>query len=139
MFGSISQTPLHFADALRDVGQLFLVRPRPFTGKAFHPPGDRCGQGSRSRCIVFLSIQAAERNPFVPHRKNQTYIQVLHPVHLSACQLLYAEFEHRAPADISGKCEIFLPASIGTSFTRCPRHRGGGYSLPCCHARNPGL
>jgi len=52
MFGSISQTPVHFADALRDV--VFLVRPGHFTGKAFHPPSDRCGQGSRVDAIVFV-------------------------------------------------------------------------------------
>jgi len=49
--------------------------PGHLTGKAFHPPFDRCGQGSRSRCNRVLSIQAAERNPFVPHRKIETYIQ----------------------------------------------------------------
>lgn len=92
--------PTTFADALRDVGQLFLVRPPAISQvKRFIYPALDTARAAGVEHIVFLSLLGAERNPFVPHRKIETYIQASGiPYTFGACRLLYAEFEHRTPA-----------------------------------------
>ncbi len=111
--------PTTFADALRDVGQLFLVRPPAISQvKRFIYPLIDTARAAGVEHIVFLSIQAAERNPFVPHRQIETYIQasgISYTFLRASFFMQNLNTVHRQ--DIQQEGEIFLPAGRGkTSF-----------------------
>ena len=111
--------PTTFADALRDVGQLFLVRPPAISQvKRFIYPAIDAARAAGVDAIVFLSIQAAERNPFVPHRKIETYVQASGiPYTFLRASFFMQNLNTVHRQDIQQHREIFLPASIGkTSF-----------------------
>lgn len=65
-----------FADALRDVDRVFIMRP-PHLGKPedLKPFVDAMKAGGGIRLVSFLSLLGVEHNPIPPHHKIEKYIE----------------------------------------------------------------
>lgn len=111
--------PETYRPALQGVTQLFLVRPPAIsdTKRYINPAIDAAKQAGVEH-VVFLSLLGAEKNPVVPHRKIETYLEASG----LAYTFLRASFfmqnlstTHRE--EIRDRSEVFVPAGRGkTSF-----------------------
>lgn len=108
-----------YSDAFGGAQALFLVRPPQIAdvkGKIL--PALETAQAVGVQRVVFLSLQGAERNPVVPHRRVEDHLKACGP----AWTFLRPSFfmqnlstTHRH--DIRDRDEVFMPAGRGrTSF-----------------------
>ena len=68
--------PTTYAAAFEGVGKVFLMRPPQLTDiKGEMVPALEVAQRQGAEHIVFMSLQGAEKNPVVPHRKVETYLK----------------------------------------------------------------
>lgn len=111
--------PETFAPALQGVRQLFLVRPPAIARvRKYLYPFVEAAEAAGVRQIVFLSVQGADKNPFVPHRQVERRL-IDSPI---SQVLLRPSFfmqnlttTHRE--EIRERDELFVPAGKGkTSF-----------------------
>lgn len=108
-----------FEVALRDVRQVFLLRP-PQLARARHDFGPFVAAMQRAAVqqVVFLSVRGAERNPLLPHRRIEKLLEVsgLGWTHLRPNDFMQ-NFATTHQSDIRDRGEIWAPAGRGrTSF-----------------------
>jgi len=138
------EDPATFAPALEDVDRVFFMRPPQMSdAKAMSPFIEAmCSAGIRH--VVFLSVQGAGQNPFVPHHGIET---LLKKSGLNWTFLRPSFFMQNLAtthlADIRDRGEIFVPAGRGkTNFIdvadiadaaaiclTTPGHEGAAYEL----------
>lgn len=111
--------PASFGPALTGVRRLFLMRPPALADtRRFINPFIDAAQAAGVERIVFLSLLGAERNPIVPHRQVEDYLQSsgLPWIFLRPSFFMQnLSGPHRA--DIKERGEILVPAGGGaTSF-----------------------
>jgi uncharacterized protein YbjT (DUF2867 family) len=111
--------PETYRPAFGGVTRLFLVRPPAISDtKRYINPAIDAAKGAGVEHVVFLSLLGAEKNPVVPHRKIETYLESSG----LAYTFLRASFfmqnlstTHRE--EIRDHDEVFVPAGRGrTSF-----------------------
>jgi uncharacterized protein YbjT (DUF2867 family) len=112
------ETPATFGPALEGVDRVFLMRPPHMAdAKAFRPFIEAMEKSGVMQ-VVFLSVQGAGQNPFVPHHG----IEVLLKRSSLAWTLLRPSFfmqnlSTTHLADIRDRSEIYVPAGNGrTNF-----------------------
>lgn len=111
--------PATFADALKAIQQVFLVRP-PALSKPeqdMRPFLEACKQQGVAQ-VVFLSLQGVERNRFTPHSKIENIIQRIGLPYTFLRPSFYMQnltMQHREEIKIEN--QLFLPAGKGkTNF-----------------------
>lgn len=105
-------TPATWQEALQGMDYFFLLRPPQIANikKVFRPLIDQCAkQGLK---IVFLSVQGAEKSPFIPHHKIENLIDKsgLDYIYLRPGYFMQ-NLTTTLHKDISKKGKIVLPAA----------------------------
>lgn len=111
--------PGTYGAAFDGVRKLFLVRPPALSNvRRDIAPALRAAQAAGIKEVVFLSIQGAERNPFLPHRQIEKRIEAAGLTHTFLRPSFFMQnlsTTHRAA--LQARAELFVPAGRGrTSF-----------------------
>lgn len=113
------ERPETYAPAVESITGLFLVRPPAISDtKRYINPVIDAARTAGVEHIVFLSLLGAEKNPLVPHRKIETYLEssgVAYTFLRASFFMQNLSTTHRE--DIRDRDEIYVPADKGrTSF-----------------------
>lgn len=111
--------PDTFVEAFKEVNKLFLVRPPALANvRQQIAPALNAAKLAGVEHIVFLSLQGAERNSFVPHSKIERYINQLGiPATFLRCGFFMQNLNTTHKQDIKTRGELLMPAGNGkTSF-----------------------
>ncbi|WGV27362.1 SDR family oxidoreductase [Halotia branconii] len=111
--------PDTFANAFVQVNKLFLVRPPALANiRKQIAPVLNAAKLAGVEHIIFLSIQGAERNRFLPHSKIERYIEQLGiPATFLRASFFMQNFNTTHLQDIKTRGELLMPAGNGkTSF-----------------------
>ncbi|KGE71189.1 NmrA family NAD(P)-binding protein [Spirochaeta lutea] len=130
---------------LEGVDRVFLMRPPHISNITRDMyPFIRCIQSRAISQVIFLSVQGAENNPFVPHHTVEQYIQKLGiPYTFVRPSFFMQNLTTTHLPEIRDERRIFVPAGTGkTSFIDArdigelvarlfshPRHIGQGYNV----------
>jgi uncharacterized protein YbjT (DUF2867 family) len=112
------EDPATFAASLDGVDRVFLLRPPPMSDARSMQPFIDAMVGAHIESVVFLSVQGAGNNPFVPHHGIEQYLKksglawtFLRP------SFFMQNLSTTHCADIRERDEIFVPAGNGrTNF-----------------------
>jgi uncharacterized protein YbjT (DUF2867 family) len=116
------EDPSTWPEAFDGVDSLFIVRPPPISNvrETINPSIQRALAAGVSH-VVTLSLLGAEKNPVVPHRKIETYVEStgVNYTHLRPSFFMQnLSTTHRA--EIRDESRIVVPAGAGeTSFIDC--------------------
>lgn len=116
------EEPSTWSEAFEGVDGLFIVRPPPISNvrETINPSIERA-LASGVDHVVTLSLLGAEKNPVVPHRKIETYVEStgVRYTHLRPSFFMQnLSTTHRA--EIRDEGRIIVPAGAGeTSFVDC--------------------
>lgn len=113
------EQPATFAPALAGVERLFLMRPPSISDvKRYLFPVVDAARAAGVRQVVFLSLLGAERNPWVPHRHVELYLEASGlPYTFLRPSFFMQNLSTVHVADIRDRDEISVPAGHGkTSF-----------------------
>lgn len=108
-----------YAAAFRGVDKVFLMRPPQLTDvKNKLIPALEVARSEGVTHVVFMSLQGAEKNPVVPHRKVETYLKTSGLTYTFLRPSFFMQnLSGIHAADVRARGEIFVPAGHGrTSF-----------------------
>jgi uncharacterized protein YbjT (DUF2867 family) len=106
------EKPETFSEALQGISVLFLLRPPQISdAKKYFLPLVDVAKIAQIEHIVFLSVQGADKNSFIPHHKiEQIIIQSRIPYTFMRPAYFMQNFLTTLKIDLVEKNEIYLPA-----------------------------